>query len=170
MSWVFFHLPSFLLFGLHMACSDTSCCEEKQRVLPHNSDLNLFNPQLHDTVAPGALDTCTSALKMNESQEIDHDDLHCVDPTGSPIPSASAVPMNSLTPFAFNIETPSRFENGHIHDLPPSVAQLLRWDAPTNATTNSNQQKRKSSNVDVSTMGKCKSSNADASTMGPSKQ
>src|SRR6267154_5496919 len=100
------HLPSFMSFGLHMACSDTQChCEEKCHVLP---DLNPFNPQLHETIVPGTFDTCTSALEANGFHEIDHDNLHCINPPGSLIPSSSAVPTNTLTPFVFNIETPSR--------------------------------------------------------------
>ena len=67
-----------------MASSDTPChCEEKQQVLPHDSDLNPFNPHLHDTVVPGAFDICTSALETNTSPKIGHDNLHCVNPTGN---------------------------------------------------------------------------------------
>ena len=118
MSWGS-RLLSFMSFGLRMACWDTPCrCEEKQQLLPHTSHLNPSNSQLHDTLVPGGFDTCTRALETNEFREIDHDNLHCVDPTGLLIPSASAVPTNSLTPFIFNIETPSRFENTHIHTHP----------------------------------------------------
>ena len=156
-------LPSSMSFGLRMACWNTPCrCEEKQQLLPHTSHLNPSNPQLHDTLV---LDTCTKALETNEFRGIDHDNLHCVDPTGSRIPSASAVPTNSLTPSVFIIETPSRFEN----NPPPSVVPPLEWIVSTatlgdgaNTTTNANQRKRKSSNASASTTGKRKSSIADA--------
>lgn len=170
MSWGS-HLPPFMSFGLHTACSDPLChCEEKQQVLPHN-------PQLHDTAVPGTFNTCTSTLKTNECHKIDCDNLHCVDQTGSLIPSTSAVPTSSPMPYVFNLETPSRFENGYIYHPSPSIAPLLQWDAPIatlsdadDVTTKSNQQKHKSSNTDVSTMCKHKCSIADARTMGPSKR
>ena len=177
MSWGS-RLPSFMSFGLCTACWDTPCrCEEKQQLLPHTSHLNPSNPQLHDTLVPGGFNTCTRALKTNKFREIDHNNLRSVHPTGSPISSASAVPTNSLTPFVFNIETPSRFENTHTHNPPPSAVPPLQWGVSTamlsdgaNTTTNANQRKRKSSNAGTSTMGKRKTSIADACTMGPSKR
>ena len=170
-------LLSFMLFSLHMACPDALChCEEKQQGLPDNLDLNPLNLELHDAVVPGTFNTSTSALETNGSCKIDHGNLYCVDPTGSMVPSTTAAPTNSPISFVFNIETPSCFDNAHIHDLSPSVAQPLWWDVSAvtlsdaaSATTNSNQQKHKSGNAGVISMCKCKSSNTNASTMAPSK-
>ena len=168
-------------FHLHPACWDTPChCEEKQELLPHDSHLNSFNPQLHDTLGPGTFETCTSALETSGFHSIDHDNLRHVDPAGLPTPSASVVPSlptSSCTPFVLNIETPSRFENANFHNPPLSTALPLCWDVPptmlseaANTTTNANHRKRKSSNVGASTIGKHKSSNVDASIAGPSKR